>query len=135
MIAPDWHPTQRQLRQFAAAALPAFALFAWMLWKATASATGAAVLLVIGAAIFAVGLLAPRWVRPAYWFAVAVTLPIGWLISGLLLRLIYTLVFGSFGFALRALGHDPLLLKKPELRSHWVRRPQRRDASSYYRQA
>jgi len=135
VIAPAWRPTQRQLRQFSAAALPGFGLLAWIGFEATGSAQLATALAAAGACIALVGLIAPRAVRPVYWLALAITLPIGWLLSELLLRLIYYAVLGGFGVVLRALGHDPLQLRRPDGASHWLRRTQRRDPLSYYRQA
>ncbi|MBI4168837.1 MAG: hypothetical protein HY510_02735 [Acidobacteria bacterium] len=135
MLTPVWYPDSRQLRQFAFAALFGFGLIGLLSWRWSGSARGAFVLWGIGAAAFLLGLPFPAALRPLYVVLMAAAHPVGWVVSSLLLRLIFYGVFTPLGWAFRMVGRDPLLLKRPRTGSYWrdFRRP--KDVTSYYRQA
>ena len=62
-------------------------------------------------------------------------LPIGWLVSNVLLRVIFYAVLTPIGVFFRLTGRDALQLKKPNTDSYWTPHTQRRDQASYFRQA
>lgn len=133
MINPTWYPSRKQLRQFAAICLPGFGLFGWMLWPARP--TAAEVCWGIGAAAFLIGLPFPDVLRPLYAFLMAITLPIGWLVSAVLLRVIFYLVFTPIGLVFRMMGRDALRLKRSSGNTYWLDHRQRTDLANYYRQS
>jgi len=135
MIAPSWRPESRQLRQFAWIALPGFALFGWLVWRATGSTDAALGIAAFGAGLAVVGSIVPRAVLPIYLAMMALAFPIGWVISELLLRLIYYGAFTPLGLFFRAIRRDVLRLKKPQTSSYWTRRRERTDPLAYFRQA
>jgi hypothetical protein len=144
MITPSWYPNRSQLRQFAMISLPGFGLVGAvvMRWSETlawgnvlASVNPANVLWAVGALVFLVGLASPEAIRPLYLLMMALTLPIGWVVSALLLRGIFYLVFTPLGLVFRLIGRDPLRLKKPAGDSFWLDHPDRVDAASYYQQS
>lgn len=135
MISPNWYPDRRQLRQFAVICLFGFGLFGLMAWRWTGSWTAAIVLWSIGAAALVVGVPFPNAVRLLYVALTALALPIGWLVSQILLRALFYLVFTPLGLLFRMMGRDPLRLRRPAAESYWLVRVQRTDALSYYRQA
>ena len=114
MIEIPWQPSHRMLRQFAGIWLPAFAALVgiWLgrvsgRWDVVRAAWA------VTAAIAAGGLVWPPFVRPVFLGLVLATFPIGWVVSHALLALIHLLVFTPIGLARRALGHDPLDLRRP----------------------
>lgn len=135
MISPSWRPDERQLRQFAWIALPGFCLFGWVALRVTGSMNLALTLAAIGASLAVVGSLVPRAVLPVYLTLMALTFPIGWVVSELLLRLIYFGVFTPIALFFRVIRRDALRLRKPQTSSYWTRRRQRADPLGYYRQA
>ncbi len=135
MLQPTWYPTNRQLRQFAVVALFGFGLLGVIArWQFSAS-TAAYVLWTLGALTFLGGLPAPTLILPVYVALCAVAFPIGWLVSNILLRVIFYGLFTPVGLVMRVLGRDPLQLKRPNLSSYWVPFKQPGSPLSYYRQA
>ena len=136
LIDVNWKPGHRELRQFAAmflvfglAAGTAIHFFkdwppivAQILW-------GAAI--VVGLA----GLAVPALARPVYVVMMAVALPIGFVVSTILMTLIYFLVLTPTGLLLRLFGYDPMH-RRPDraANSYWIRRPATADVRRYLRQ-
>jgi len=71
-------------------------------WKAALVIWSAA--LVVGIA----GIAYPRLVRPVYVAWLALSFPIGWTISNVLLLVTYYIIFTLVSVILRIVGHDPL---------------------------
>ena len=136
MIKPAWYPNDRQLRQFSVAALlgfPLIALFCRRVFEI--SPNSAYWIAAIGPIVCVLGLAIPGAIYPLYTLLMAVTMPIGWLISNVLLRIIFYVILTPLGLVFKMKGRDPLLLKKPQAATYWVKHDQRADALSYYRQA
>jgi hypothetical protein len=141
MLAPNWYPGEKQLRQFAVACLPGFAAIGWMVHRVSHHAGPVAqnrvfqILVAVGAFFFLAGLAAPAIVRPVYMLLMAVTMPIGWLVSHIFLRIIFYAILTPLGLFFRMIGRDPLLLVKPTGNSYWQPHVQRADPLTYYRQS
>jgi hypothetical protein len=139
MIDIDWKPDRTRLRQFAAVFWVGFTLLAvlagfggpggvagWGMW--TWLLAGA------GAAVGILGLLWPPVVRPVYLGWMGLAFPVGWLLSHLLLAVVYYGLFTLAGLMMRLGGRDALRLKRPpESMSLWVQRPGARPPESYFR--
>lgn len=135
MIAPTWYPGRRQLRQFAVFSLFGMGMVGFLIRHGAGSLTGASIAWAVGLLIFLIGLPFPDAIRLPYVTIMAVTLPIGWLISNVLLRVIYYGVFTPLGLFFRMVGRDPLILKRPDTESYWRKFPQPKNVDSYYRQS
>lgn len=140
MLDTEWNgrttgANLRQLREFSLAWLVFFCgLGVWQwIWHHNLSAL--AVLGTVGFAVGFVGLLRPRTVRPLFSLAMAVTLPIGWIMTELVLGLLYFGLFTPVGWLFRRLRQDPLRLRKPQIASYWSPAPPPADAESYFRQS
>src|SRR4029450_6331303 len=80
MISINWHPTDRELRQFAGIWFPAFWAIVCLLIGSRAGYWVAALLVFgIAAAIATVGLIQPRLMRPIYVAWMCAAFPVGWL--------------------------------------------------------
>ncbi len=134
MIAPNWYPDDKQLRWFSLGCCGAGALLGYMVLHATNSVTWGYVLAGLGVTVFVIGLVRPALVRPAYYALLAITFPIGWLISNSVLILIFYGFMTPLGLVFRLLGRDALMLKKPQVSSYWREHGQRKDVESYFRQ-
>ena len=135
MIGPNWHPTRPQLRQFAVAGLVASAIVGTALRWRFGHDVVPLLIWSFGGAVFLLGMFSPTSVRPVYRVLMVVTLPMGWAVSSVFLRVIYYGILTPIGFVLRFVGRDPLRIKKPSTSSYYLERKQTRDLSSYYRQA
>ncbi len=80
------------------------------------------------------GFVFPRLLKPIFVTWMILAFPIGWVVSQLLLFLVFCLVFTPLGMLLRAFGHDPLQLKKPDAESYWTEKTQQQDPRRYLKQ-
>ena len=136
MIAVNWHPDSRQLRWFAVATLVALGLLGGAVLWLGGPRELAMGLWSTGLGCFVIGLAVPAAIRPLYLGLTAVSLPIGWVVSHLVLRIMYYGVFTPVGIAFRLTGRDPLRLKRQSgATTYWVRRGEQRGAASYFRQS
>ena len=72
-----------------------------------------------------VGLVSPQTIRPLFVGLTAITYPIGWVMSHVILSLIYFGVFTPVALAFRIAGRDPLERRfEREAATYW--RPKRR---------
>lgn len=126
--------TTRELRVFALLQLPFLTalLLAWNHWKFPA---WSAVPLAVSLIIAVVGGVSPPSIRGIYriWMAAVGTL--GWLVSHLVLAIVYYGVVTPIGWGLRWWSGDPLKLDfDRNAESYWERRPSDKAPSSYFRQ-
>jgi multisubunit Na+/H+ antiporter MnhG subunit len=77
----------------------------------------------------------PPGIRLVFVGLILMTFPIGWVVSHLLLGLIFYGVVTPIGLILKASGHDPLQLKKPSGNSIWMNPVVKTDATHYLRQS
>jgi len=141
LIEIDWNPDAPKLRQFALICFCGFLLlgllFAWRLECLTGSqnCTLPALFWSIAAVIGVAGLLFPQVLKPVYQIWMAVTFPIGWLLSHLVLGIIYFGLFTLLGFIFRILGRDPLnRRRKTTLKSYWVKHSGSSSRKRYFQQ-
>jgi hypothetical protein len=133
LIEINWQPTRRDLRLFAVVQLNVAAAIAWIL--ARRDWDGAAIgLLAVAVGGLLVGLAAPEWLRPAYVAWMAASYPIGWVVSHVLLAIVYYGVVTPIGVILRMSGRDTLRLRSRPESTYWVRRPPSPESTRYFRQ-
>jgi hypothetical protein len=129
-----FNPSRAMLRQFAGLWLAFFLALAG--WEGLVRGrTGiAAVLLVLALTVGPLGLWDPRFVRPIFVTWMALAFPIGWVMSWVLLGVVYFGVITPIAFALRRLGHDPLALERASgMTSYWSEKPAVTDVRRYFR--
>jgi hypothetical protein len=136
MIAIQWNPSTKQLRQFAGIWFPAFCgLVGYSIghktghWSEVEIGWALAGLLSVG------GLVLPALIRPIFVGLILLTFPIGWVVSHVLLGAIFYGIVMPIGIILRQTGHDPLQLKAPLGSSLWKRPIGKIGAASYLRQS
>jgi hypothetical protein len=137
MIKIDFHPSARMLRQFSWIALFAFPLLALLLhhrwglpwpwfWVLTA----------FGASVFTAGVVLGNRAYPrAVFIALSVvSVPIGMVLSWILVRLIYWGVFTLIAGLFRLFGRDAMHRKlDPAQQSYWIDRGPVRPPASYFK--
>jgi hypothetical protein len=123
------------LRQFAGAGF--LVLVGLGLWKARSHgmATGPLVLIALGFLLGALGVLQPAWLKPVFVAATILTFPIGWVLSHVILAIMYYGLITPVGLFFRLIGRDALALRRPEAAaSYWAPKPAATDVRRYFRQ-
>jgi hypothetical protein len=141
LIDIDWNPTARKLRQFAAVfaagCLVVGAIVAWSIgpplgWDRWGPALW---VWLVGSTVGLLGLALPRLVRPVYLFWMGIAFPLGWIVSHILLAILYYGVFTAVGLLLRVRGRDSLHRRRNSgVDSYWSLRAGERKTEDYFRQ-
>ncbi|MDB5346460.1 MAG: hypothetical protein JWP89_4837 [Schlesneria sp.] len=135
VIEINWRPSDRDLRLFAVVQWFVAAAAAWLLHKKFGWDIAAIALLVASSAGLVGGLLVPLILRPLFIAWMVAAFPIGWVMSHLVLAIVYYTVITPIGFALRLAGRDTLQRNAtPDATTYWTARPQPRESSRYFRQ-
>jgi hypothetical protein len=128
-------PSPRLLRQFAALWLVFFGGTAAWQGAVRGRVELAVVLAVLAVTVGPLGLVKPRAVRPIFVGWMVLVFPLNWLVSHLLLGLIYYGLFTPTGLLFRLMGRDVLLRKRPADRTtYWSPKPQPEDVRRYFSQ-
>jgi len=69
-----------------------------------------------------VGLLRPMSVRWLFLAAATMAFPIGWVVTQLVLLVMFYLILTPIALCLRGFGHDPLQLRAKDSPSYWIQR-------------
>jgi hypothetical protein len=93
--------------------------------------TFAALALTIGP----LGLIRPTLVRPVFVAWSVVAFPIGWLVSTVMLAVLFYGVFTPIGLLFRVVGRDALLLRRQSMTTYWRPKPAAQTARDYFRQS
>ncbi|MDH5676267.1 MAG: SxtJ family membrane protein [Myxococcales bacterium] len=144
LVELNWNPDTRTLRQFGFVALGGFGALAACAWHEAlifGFGLGAlrtpvtASLLGLGLLSLLLGLVYPRANRAIYLGTTLLAFPIGFLLSYVIMGVLYFLVIGPVGLGLRSLGHDPMQRRlDPKADSYWSPARPPREKSSYFRQ-
>lgn len=136
MIEINWHPSTRQLRQFAAIWLPGFlAGLGGLLLYRTGNMWLAAGVWLPALLVGLIGYAVPAVIRPVFVVWMCAAYPIGWTISHLILAAAYYLVITPTGLIMRLLGRDPMCRKfDHRAETYWVSRMPSEGTARYFRQ-
>ena len=125
----------RQLRQFAGMWIVFFSAFAcWQgFWHGH---RGLSLLLAaLAATVGPLGLLKPEAIRPIFLAAMALTYPIGWTVSQVLVAVLFYGIVTPVALLFRLIGRD-VLKRKPQraLATYWTAKRSAEDVRRYLRQ-
>ena len=128
-------PTARELRWFGLVVWPFFLLIAALLYFRAELRSVAVVVLSAGTAWLVLYTLIEPLRRPCFLLWMAAVHPLGWLLSHLLLGLVYYLLITPIGLLLRLAGHDPTARKfEPDRATMWHERQEAPPPERYFRQ-
>jgi 4-hydroxybenzoate polyprenyltransferase len=127
--------TDRMVRQFAGLWLLFFGLLAFSygyLRHQTSTGVGlAALAITVGIS----GLLRPAAIRPVFRGAMLVATPIGWIVSNVILAVLFFGLFTPFALFFRLVGRDALQRRRDNRETHWVPKATPADMRRYFRQS
>lgn len=135
MIDINLNPTQKELKQFSLFQLLfCFLVSGWLYYKQGYHAAAIA-LIVISSLICLVGRVKPVLIRGLFLFLNFVAFPIGWVVSHVILFLVYYLLLTPVGFVMEIVGYDPLhrTINKNDA-SYWIKRSETKSSDSYFKQ-
>jgi hypothetical protein len=134
LVRIDKNPSGRQLLVFAAAWLVFFGAWGLLAWRHGRHAHAEA-LWCLAAAVPAAGAVSRRILRLAYVGLSYATYPVGFVVSYVVLALVFFIVLTPIGLLMRLLGHDPLCRKfDPAAKSYWIPREGTKTVESYFNQ-
>jgi Saxitoxin biosynthesis operon protein SxtJ len=135
MLDINLHPNKRVLRQFAAAWLVVLSGLAANQWLMRGNARIAAALLAIAVLVGAAGLVRPRAVRWLFVSSTIAAFPIGWVVSQVMLFVLFIGVMTPVALMFRLRGRDRLSRKPtPGKTSYWKPKITTEDMGRYLRQ-
>jgi len=136
LMEVNWHPGPKQLRTFGLSALVASTILAVVLvflWGTTV--TWAIAVLAAGVGILLCSLVSPRAARVVYLALTITALPIGFMVSFVLLAAFYFLLLTPLGLFFRLIRRDPLQRKPDRSRSsYWIPRRPPAEMDRYFHQ-
>jgi hypothetical protein len=79
--------------------------------------------LLAGLASLSIGLIFPAWMKPLQWLLIRIGNVMNWIMTNLILALLFYFVFTLVALIWRLIGHRPLDVKFPDPRkSYWRKR-------------
>lgn len=135
MIDINFHPSDRMLRQFAGAWLVAFSVLAVNQWVMRGHPRVGLACLAVGFFVGAVGLVRPTAVRWLFVASTAAAFPIGWVVSQVMLFVLFVGVVTPVALLFKLRGRDRLSRKPtPGRASYWKPKMTTEDMRRYLRQ-
>jgi hypothetical protein len=135
MIDLNLNPTKKELRTFGLCALAFLCVVGWIVGRRTDSITNGVTIATIGLVLAVLGFALPRALRPIWIVLMVVNYPIGWVVTHVIMALIFYLVVTPVGVIMRLTGRDPMERAfDRSAKTYW--KPRRTDPSStrYFRQ-
>ena len=113
LIDVNWNPPRWQLRQFAVLFLIFIGGLGTVLYFKGKPLVVSEILWNLSWVVCLAGLIFPPLVRPVYVAMMAVALPIGFVVSTILMVIIYYLILTPIGLVMRFFGYDPMRRRRP----------------------
>jgi len=134
MIEINWNPDARTLRWFAGLQMPFFGVLGY-LWRDSLGTGGLSALVCVSLIVGVLGLARPAWIRWIYVVWMVLVFPIGWVVSHLVLAVVYYLVLTPIALLVRWRRGDPLKRRiDPTASTYWTERRVDGNVSRYFRQ-
>ena len=134
LIRINKNPSRPQLLLFGAAWLVFFGGWGFAAWTKAAPSLARGLWVLAGVVPLA-GLLVPGLLRLVYIGLSYATYPIGFVVSHVVLAIIYYLVFTPIGLIMRLLRYDPLSRRSDaQAPSYWKEGTNPKPVASYFRQ-
>lgn len=136
LVEIDWRPKRKQLRSFGKIALLITAIISLLLYVLKGvSIHWALAIFAVGFTIFLISMISSRLTGMIYVVLMAVTFPIGLVVSFTLLAIFYFLLLAPLGLIFRLMGRDALCRKfDATAESYWLSRQEPESPEQYFRQ-
>lgn len=135
LIDINKNPTPRELKIFGVLFAAVFALLGAVFWWHAGWYEAATIVWYSAAFIMVAYLIVPQVRRPIYMIWSYTLYPIGYVITLVLMGVVFYLVITPTGLLMRLFGRDPLSRKfQPGATSYWIKRREDASLDRYFRQ-
>jgi Saxitoxin biosynthesis operon protein SxtJ len=135
LIRIEYHPTRAQLAVFGLIWTVFFGVLGAVILGRGGSLGVATGVWAAAIVVPAIGWIEPRFMRMVYLGMALLTLPIGFVLSYVILGAVYYLVLTPTGLLMRAMKYDPMKRRfDDDAESYWIARKPKSDLKSYFRQ-
>ncbi len=136
IVGTNRDPTLKQLNQFGLIWMGFLTIFGAVAWFRLGSPALAKGLWVAAVVVPAIGWLAPSFMRFVFLGMSYAGWPVGFVVSHVVLAVVYYMVVTPIGLTMRLFGYDPMTRRRdPGAESFWVPRGEDdRGPESYFRQ-
>lgn len=133
LVSLDLSPSSKTLQQFGYIALFFFGGFG--IYSYAYGQNWGAFFICLGLLCGLMSLIAPSTLKPIYVGLMIATFPIGFVVSHIILAVLYYGILTPTGLIMRGLGYDPMKRQlEPEAASYWIPKVQRTNIISYFKQ-
>ena len=131
----NWNPSKKELKVFSLLLIVFFAVVAWLAYGKGASAETASLIAGGGAVVGIAGVLSPAFIRIVYVVWMAAVFPIGFVVSNVVLAVVFYGVVWPIGLLAKLTGRNALQLGfDREAKTYWNVRQPMKDPRCYFRQ-
>jgi len=136
LIEINWNPDKTELRKFGVIALVVLGVAACLLrFVFGAPPIAAVIIAAAGLSIFIVSLVSAKAARLIYLGLTFAALPIGFVVSVILMAAFYFLILTPVGIVFKIMGRDPLNRKfEPGSTTYWCKKQNNDDPERYFHQ-
>lgn len=136
LIRINKNPSRRELALFGLIWLVFFGVVGGIAWGKSESASVASAIWAMAVVVPAVGWIVPSLMRIVYLGMCYASFPIGFVVSHVILAIVYYLVMTPIGLLMRMFGHDPMQRRfDRDAKTYWIPREQPEQIERYFRQS
>jgi hypothetical protein len=131
----NWNPSRKELKTFSLLLIVFFAIVAGLTSGKGAAIETACLIAGGGAVVGIAGVLSPAFIRVVYVVWMAAVFPIGFVVSNVVLALVFYGVVWPIGLMTKLTGRNALQLGLDrKAKTYWNVRPPMKDPRRYFRQ-
>ena len=136
LIEIDWNPKSKQLQNFGKIALAASVIISLLLYLLKGVAIQwLLIICAFGLITFIISKISLKLTKMIYLGMILLTMPIGWVVSFILMAAVYFLMLAPLGLIFRLIGRDPLYRRfDPTAESYWMSRRPPKGLEQYFHQ-
>jgi len=135
VIDLNLNPSKKELRTFGLCALAFLALVGWIVFRRSGSMPMGASIAGVGFVLAVLGVSVPRALRPVWVVLMVINYPLGWVITHVVMAIIFYLVVTPVGIIMRLTGRDPMERAFDRTaKTYWKPRRTDSDSARYFRQ-
>ena len=136
LIEIDWNPKSKQLQNFGKIALAATFIISFLLYLLKGVAIQwVLIICAFGLITFIISKISLKLTKMIYLGMILLTMPIGCVVSFIVLAAFYFLLLAPLGLFFRLIGRDPLNRKfEPTAKSYWMTRRPPKGLEQYFHQ-
>jgi len=122
LVDINWNPDRNELRKFGETSLAMLTVIALVFyWLDRLTAITSLYLCAAGLVIFILSRISTKLVKPFYLLLYAMALPIGFILTLILMAVVYFIILTPIGLIFRLIRRDPLRRKfDPQTKTYWA---------------